>query len=221
MSNQWLRLLRRYAIPPLRLFLTPLGIDLGLFKAQPESPRPGRTLVGAAGRLYPDGRKGEALLLEVARRLRPPDVAFSLIGTRWEEVAAALKAQGFDVRYHRDVPAAQLPARFAELDALLVCSRREGGPVTALEALASGTPVISTPVGYVPELLAACPEGGRLFSRPDEAARWIGTARGLKLQMRSAYPGIRRHLETYGWPAFTSHIARLVETCAAKKVHPP
>jgi glycosyltransferase involved in cell wall biosynthesis len=217
MSRPWMRVLRWHGVPPGRLALTPLGIDLDLFPAQPEPPRPPRALIGIAGRLYPDGRKGERLLLEIAGRLRPDQAAFSFIGTRWEEIVATLRGRGFDARYHQDVPGERLPGLFAELDALLICSRREGGPVTAIEALASGTPLISTSVGYVPDLLAACPEGGRLFAGADGAATCIAGARELKIRMRAAYPSIREHLRGYSWPAFSERIARLMLECAGAR----
>lgn len=44
---------------------------------------------------------------------------------------------------------------FTLLDAYCITSRQEGGPKGLLEAMASGVPVISTPVGQVPEIAVA------------------------------------------------------------------
>jgi glycosyltransferase involved in cell wall biosynthesis len=68
-----------------------------------------------------------------------------------------------------------LPAVLNAFDLLVVASTRETGPLVLLEALATGTPVVSTPVGYAPELLppdALFPVGdvGALATR---LQRWL------------------------------------------------
>lgn len=42
---------------------------------------------------------------------------------------------------------------FRVLDFYLIASREEGGPIALLESLASGIPLISTPVGMVPDII--------------------------------------------------------------------
>ena len=68
-----------------------------------------------------------------------------------------------------------LPAVLNAFDLLVVASMRETGPLVLLEALATGIPVVSTPVGYAPELLppdALFPVGdvGALAAR---LQRWL------------------------------------------------
>jgi glycosyltransferase involved in cell wall biosynthesis len=64
----------------------------------------------------------------------------------------------------------------AELDVVVLCSKNEGLPVSLIESLAAGVPVVSTSVGGVPTLLA---DGryGRLVPADDD-----GTALGEALQ---------------------------------------
>ncbi len=57
---------------------------------------------------------------------------------------------------------------YASCDAWLFASRCEGFGLPILEAMACRTPVIGTPVGAAPELLAA--GGGRLVAPQDPAA---------------------------------------------------
>lgn len=59
-----------------------------------------------------------------------------------------------------------LPAVLNACDLLVVASERETGPLVLLEALATGVPVISTPVGYAPDLLPP----GALFPVGDTGA---------------------------------------------------
>jgi len=49
--------------------------------------------------------------------------------------------------------AEMMPAFYRGAGALVIVSRDEGGPLTALEAAASGVPVVSTRVGIVPSLV--------------------------------------------------------------------
>jgi len=99
------------------------------------SPRPIR--IGVIGRSYGNGRKGEDLLAEVVTKF--PEVEWVITGGNW-----GLKS--------RRVSSRALPGLYRSLDYLLVPSRTEGGPMSALEALASGVPVISADVGWMGEL---------------------------------------------------------------------
>lgn len=54
---------------------------------------------------------------------------------------------------------------YAAADALLITSTAdEGGPMTAVEACAVGLPVVSTPVGFIPDIVARA--GGRIATAP-------------------------------------------------------
>ena len=64
---------------------------------------------------------------------------------------------------------ADMPAVLNALDVLVVASRTETAPMVLLEALACGVPVVSTPVGRAPELLADG-TAGRLFPIGDSHA---------------------------------------------------
>jgi len=48
-----------------------------------------------------------------------------------------------------------VPAFFARLDAFVLCSLSEGLPLTLIEAMAAGLPVVGTDVGAIPEMLEA------------------------------------------------------------------
>jgi glycosyltransferase involved in cell wall biosynthesis len=147
-------------------------------------------LAGIVARLVPV--KAHSLFLEAARRVAvsQPETEFLIVGDGelrepLEELALSL---GFAVVSHsagrtplsRCPPAARgvvhflglrsdMPAIYADLDLLVLCSRNEGLPVTIIEALAAARPVVSTEVGAVRDLVIPG-ETGRLVPTGDAAA---------------------------------------------------
>lgn len=152
-----------------QFIVLPLGLDLegftrtarggGAFRAAWGLP-PAAPLVGIVGRVVPI--KNHRLFLEAAARVRAqlPAARFAVIGDgesrpEMEALAAALglaDAVTF-TGWQRD-----LAAIYSDLDVLVVSSVNEGTPVSVIEALAAGCPVVATAVGGLPDLL----EGGKL-----------------------------------------------------------
>jgi glycosyltransferase involved in cell wall biosynthesis len=117
-------------------------------------------LVGIIGRLVPI--KNHQLFLSAARLVaaRLPQARFVIVGDGEcrPEIEAGVAVLGLEgimrlLGWRRD-----LRAIYADLDAVVISSRNEGTPVSLIEAMAAGVPVISTAVGGVPDLL----QGGAL-----------------------------------------------------------
>jgi glycosyltransferase involved in cell wall biosynthesis len=133
----------------------------------------GAPAVAIIGRLAP--QKNHARFLEAVARVAPqrPDVRFLVVGdgplrADVEEQARALGLEGrvtfTGVRH--DVPA------FAErADLVVLSSDWEGLPLVALEALAAGTPVLSTPVEGMRDLRDA----GAAAIVPEASAEALAT----------------------------------------------
>ena len=139
-------------------------------------------------------RKGIPVLIEVLKAAMPriPNAHVVFAGPGWETVAADLGALGLSASCLGYVRRSDMPGLFASLDAYLMTSSVEGGPVTVLEAMACGTPAVATRVGLVPDVVSdgvdgfTAPVGDvagltaalvRLASDPDLAARMGATAR--------------------------------------------
>ena len=62
------------------------------------------------------------------------------------------------------------PELYRQHHVLLCTSGREGGPIPVIEALMCGLPILSTDVGYVPEIIAAY-RCGEIISITDSDAK--------------------------------------------------
>jgi glycosyltransferase involved in cell wall biosynthesis len=72
--------------------------------------------------------------------------------------------------------AAEIPLWFSAADVSVLASSREGWPNVILESLACGTPVVATPVGQIPEILADGDLGIIADQNPDSLAAAIEAA---------------------------------------------
>lgn len=113
---------------------------------------PRRIVIGITSRVYPDGRKREALLQEIARRMDLSGFEFRIFGQGWEAVVATLEAAGAKVAYFGETDDFQrdyetLQAAVPSFDYYLYLGMDEGSLGT-LDALAAGVPTIITPQGF-------------------------------------------------------------------------
>lgn len=135
----------------------PLGLDLSAF-TQLQPPRETAAIrVGMVGRLVPV--KNPALFLQALHRLARQNgrvgVSGLIVGDGplrpriQEEVDRLGLGQMIHLTgWQRDVSSV-----YAELDVVCLTSWNEGTPVSLIEAMAAGRPVIATEVGGVPSLL--------------------------------------------------------------------
>ncbi|WP_447941478.1 glycosyltransferase [Brevundimonas mediterranea] len=125
MSRATAEILERMAIRDIST-INP-GVDLDLFEP--------KIKVAVVGRTYHTGRKGEALVNAV---MQTPGVEWHFTGEGWPGPS-------------RFIPSPQLPDFYRSMDYILVPATTEGGPMSVLEALASGVEVIASDVGWVPD----------------------------------------------------------------------
>jgi teichuronic acid biosynthesis glycosyltransferase TuaC len=105
--------------------------------------------------------------------LFPADPARSL--KRYDRARAiAARADGAELLTLRAVVPSDVPLWVNAANAVLVTSEREGFGLAALEALACNVPVLSTPVGVAPVVLAGLP--GTLCA-PYDRDRWLEAVR--------------------------------------------
>jgi len=213
------RLLRRlYRIGGGRVVRIPGGADLARFAPPVDRDGARRALGLPADRpvlltvrnLEPRmGLDNLIVALDRARR-QAPDALLVVAGTgsqraALEALVAARELHGH-VRFLGFVDEERLPALYGAADAFVLPTRAlEGFGLATIEALACGTPVLGTPVGATPELLAPL-DPTLLFRDAGPAAIADGLASFVTRSRRDPEAAARlraacrRHAESYGWP---------------------
>ena len=148
--------------PPDHIVVIPNGVDQESLRQQASianfrQQAPGKTHIGIIGRLEPVKRvdiflEMAALLLKEGKK----DWMFHIIGDG--KLRPTLEAQADELKISSHVcfhgHRTDIPSCIVSLDAIIMCSDHEGTPMTALEALALGTPLIAHDVGGLREILA-------------------------------------------------------------------
>jgi glycosyltransferase involved in cell wall biosynthesis len=148
-------------LPPSMVQVVPVGVDLREFEGRPRSNPlgilslgPDATVILFVGRLYPE--KNLPLFIAACDNLRGRGKTFEavVVGDGVESLALAKAAttrpwlHWIPKMSRSDVLDAVALARV-----VVICSRHEAGPLILLEALGSGTAVVTTDVGRARELV--------------------------------------------------------------------
>lgn len=147
-----------------QITVLPLGLDLeafarlprkqGLFRAAWGIPADA-PLIGIVGRITPIKNHGLFVQMAACLREQLPTARFVIVGdgeTR-AEIEAQVKQAGLGDCVTFTGWQREMPSVYNDLDVTLISSINEGTPVTVIEALAAGCPVVATAVGGLPDLL--------------------------------------------------------------------
>ncbi len=135
----------------------------------------GQTIVGTVGVI--STRKGSDVFVEAARlvRLLEPGVSFHMVGAATDQLevgwadAVLDRARREGIRHETS---ADVPSRLAAWDVFALPSRRDPFPISMLEAMGAGLPVIGAAVDGIPEQL----DGGSGELVPSEDPEALATA---------------------------------------------
>jgi lipopolysaccharide/colanic/teichoic acid biosynthesis glycosyltransferase/glycosyltransferase involved in cell wall biosynthesis len=115
----------------------------------------GARLVGIVGRIFPI--KNHRLFLEAAALVAGKEASARFVvvgdGILRPEMEEHARRLGIGDRVVFTGWRHDLPRIYPDLDVLVVSSKNEGTPVSAIEAMASGCPVVATRVGGLPDLI--------------------------------------------------------------------
>jgi glycosyltransferase involved in cell wall biosynthesis len=187
-----------------RMRLVPVGVDPDLFRPQPEMARqPGRLITTASADV---ALKGLAYLLEAVAKLRTErDVTLTIIGRPKEGKSADLIGKlGLRdaVSFVSGVSDERIVELYAEAELAVVPSLYEGFSLPAVEAMATGTCLVATDGGALPEVTGR--DGDTVLScrAGDVEALAATLRRGLDnpaLRARVGAAGRTRVVERWSW----------------------
>lgn len=151
-------ILNNMAVPGNRVFVTPEGVDLKLFKrVARKPPKLFKILVHGAA----DDRKNLSNILKAVRILADQGKKFQLViigmdedelkRTRYLQEAIEMDL-GHYIEWTGQIPMEMLNQVYAESDLFLYPSRWEGFGLPVLEAFACGVPVIASKTTSLPEV---------------------------------------------------------------------
>ncbi len=158
-------IVRRFAIAPAeKVTVVPLGLELTPLLTRPLEWRGLRGdlgfgaaefVVGYVGRLVPIKDLGTLIRAIAQARRELPQLRLVLAGDGEERrtLEALAGAQGLSADVRFVGWRTDLPSLYAALDLFALSSVNEGTPVSLIEAMAAGVPVIATSVGGVPDVV--------------------------------------------------------------------
>jgi glycosyltransferase involved in cell wall biosynthesis len=187
-----------------RMRLVPVGVDPDLFKPSASVTRtPGRLITTASADV---ALKGLSYLLEAMAKLRTErDVTLTIIGKPKSGKSMDL-IDRLELRQHIEFVSGVTDERivelYAEAELAVVPSLYEGFSLPAIEAMCTGTPLVATDGGALPEVTGA--DGETVLQCPagDAGALAAAIARGLddpELRARVGAAGRQRVLERWTW----------------------
>lgn len=199
--------------------IIPNGVDLDRFQPGPLIPNDGPLRVICVARLIE--RKGQHHLIESVRRLSAEGIAIELelVGTGDAEVSLRRQARAAGVAerviFTGYVPRERINMRFQTAHVFALPSFNEGLALAALEALASGMPLVLSRTGGTADLVA---EGvnGLVFDWADIDAltthlRLLATDRVRARRMAAAS---RSRAERFGWETIAGQFEQVMHQIA-------
>jgi glycosyltransferase involved in cell wall biosynthesis len=140
-----------------KLAVIPNGIPLEQFQRVRPRASDGEFVIGAVGRLA-EVKDHQSLLKAFALVSREaPNCRLEIMGDG--PLRANLEKMARELGIGEKVVfrgwSLDVPAFFAGLDMFVLCSLSEGLPLTLIEAMAAGLPVVGTDVGAIPEMVEA------------------------------------------------------------------
>jgi glycosyltransferase involved in cell wall biosynthesis len=223
-------LIEQERLPAGKVHVIPNGVDTDRFAPLPDPAAVRRELgigpadpaVGIVAALRPE--KNHELFLEMASRVSRelPTARFLIIGDgpRRELLEERARGLGLDTSVLFLGSRDDVPRLLAALDVFALTSHNEANPVSILEAMSTGLPVVATDVGSIGEAVTAGKTG--YLVPPGDAAKLTHHVVELlnnPLRSRSMGAAAREHVVSRSSLDVMVHgYERLIESIYARKV---
>jgi glycosyltransferase involved in cell wall biosynthesis len=196
-------IIRDFRVPASSVHVIPLGVDTRLFHPRTAPREPGRIVAVASADSPVKGIS--TLLRAVAKLTTERDVTLTVVGRPaaggpTERLIGEL-ALGDRVRFVSGISDAELAELIATAEIAVVPSLYEGFSLPAVEHMASGTPLIASRTGALPEVTG----DAALLVTPGDAEDLAAALRNLHdspaERERLSSAALHRVAERFAWPA--------------------
>jgi glycosyltransferase involved in cell wall biosynthesis len=210
-----------FGVRPDALHVVPLGVDTRLYKPA-SGPRKRGRIIAIASADTP--LKGIATLLHAVARLRVRRELELQLVARVEpngSTGKLIAELGISDIVHitSGLSDSALAELFASAEVACIPSLYEGFSLPAVEAMASGTPIVASRVGALPEVLGADGECAE-FVAPADVDELTSALAGLldspDKRRRMGAAGRRRALEVYSWESVAAQTVRVYQRAIAR-----
>ncbi|MEU2233689.1 glycosyltransferase family 4 protein [Streptomyces vietnamensis] len=207
-----------------RIRVVHIGADTDLWSPDPSVAEvPGRIVTTSSADVP---LKGLVFLIEALAKLRTenPEAHLVVVGKRAEDgpVAAAIERYGLDgaVSFVKGISDAELVDLYRSAQVACVPSLYEGFSLPAAEGMATGTPLVATTGGAIPEVAGA--DGETCLAVPPGDAGALAAALGRvlgdpELRARLGAAGRERVLANFTWARAAQGTAELYREAVARQ----
>jgi glycosyltransferase involved in cell wall biosynthesis len=210
-------------VRPERVSVVPVGADTALFSPDPSVPEvPGRIVTTSSADVP---LKGLVHLVEALARVRAdhPAAHLVVVGSPAEDgpVARMIERHGLGpaVEFAKGIADTELAALVRGAQIACVPSLYEGFSLPAAEAMATGTPLVATTGGAIPEVAGADGETCLAVPPGDSGALAAALSRLLgdpALRARLGAAGRQRVLDRFTWERAAAGTAELYRAAIAR-----
>lgn len=209
-----------FGVRPDQLHVVPLGVETDVFAPSSQPRVPGRIMAIASADVP---LKGVGHLLPAIAKLRHHyDLELQLVAKLepngpTEKLIAELGISDI-VHISSGLTDADLARLFASAEITCIPSLYEGFSLPAVEAMASGTPIVASRAGALPEVLGTDGSCARLVppGDVDELTRVIGELLDSPEQLKQlGAAGRRRAVEVFSWESVAAQTVQVYEQAIA------
>jgi glycosyltransferase involved in cell wall biosynthesis len=201
---------RDFKVSSDKVQIIPLGVDTRLFRPRPQQPRVQGRIVTVTSADSP--LKGLSTLLRaVAKLATERDARLVVVGTPSSATReqVALLALGDKVTFVNGLPDEEYAQLLASAEVAVIPSLYEGFSLPAVEHLASGTPLVASRAGALPEVVG----NAAVLVEPGDPEELAAALRELlddgTRRAELAARGLARVRERFAWPAVATATVRL------------
>ena len=210
-----------FGVHPDQLHVVPLGVETDVFAPSAQPRIPGRIMAIASADVP---LKGVGHLLQAIAKLRHHyDLELQLVAKLepngpTEKLIAELGISDI-VHISSGLTDEALAGLFASAEIACIPSLYEGFSLPAVEAMASGTPIVASRAGALPEVLGADGLCARLVPPGDveQLTRVVGELLDSPEQLkRLGAAGRRRAVEVFSWESVAAQTVRVYQQAIAR-----